>query len=69
MIRSWQDLEQYWTIIEENEEEENNDGEEDEEGIAELYLGALKEVIALAMEGWSSVTTMKILSLFDGKGK
>ena len=51
MICSWQDLEQYWTIIEENEEEENNDGEEDEEGIAELYLGAFKEVIALTMEG------------------
>ena len=69
MICSWQDLEQYWTIIEENEEEENNDGEEEEEGIAELYLAAFKEVIALAMEGWSSVATMKILSLFDGKGK
>ena len=55
--------------MEENEEEENNDGEEEEQGIAELYLGAFKEVIALAMEGWSSVTTMKILSLFDGKGK
>ena len=51
MICSWQDLEQYWTIIEENEEEENNDGEEEEEGIAELYLAAFKEVIALAMEG------------------
>ena len=40
-----QDLEQYWSVWEESEDEKEVEVEEG--GIAELYLAALRDVLAL----------------------